>query len=49
MPQISAAYTSMLQTFVAYTSMTRVSSFENGRNEKIMPLNHFVLAKLLSI
>ncbi len=32
---ISAAYLCM-QIFVAYTSMTRVSSFENGRNEKIM-------------
>ena len=36
MPQISAANLCMLQIFVAYTSMTRVSSFENGRNEKIM-------------
>ncbi len=28
--------TSKPQIFVAYTSMTRVSSFEKGRNEKIM-------------
>ncbi len=28
----------MLQICVAYTSMTRVSSFKNGRNEKIMSL-----------
>ncbi len=36
MPQISAADTSMPQIFVAYTCMTRVSSFENGRNQKII-------------
>ncbi len=36
MPWISVANTSMPQIFVAYTGMTRVSSFENGRNEKIM-------------
>ncbi len=33
--QISAADTSMLQISVTYKSMTGVSSFENGRNEKI--------------
>ena len=36
MPQISVANTSMPQIFVAYTCMTCVSSFENGRNEKII-------------
>ena len=36
MPQISAANTRMPQISVAYMSMTPVSPFENGRNEKIM-------------
>ena len=36
MPQISAAYMSMPQIYAANTSMTRVSPFENRRNEKIM-------------
>ncbi len=34
--QISPANSSMPPITVAYTSMTRVSPFENGRNEKIM-------------
>ena len=38
MPQISAADTSMPQIYVAYMRMTRVSTFENGRNEKIISL-----------
>ncbi len=36
MPQISAANTSMPQIFVAYMCMTRVSPFDNGRNEMRM-------------
>ena len=36
MPQIFVANTSMPQIFVAYMCMTHVSSFENGRNEKII-------------
>ena len=32
----SVANTSMPQIFVAYTSITRVSSFENGRNQMII-------------
>ena len=40
MPQISAANRSMKQVSAAYTSMTRVSPFENGRNEKIIKCNY---------
>ncbi len=37
LPQISAAY----------TSMTQVSSFENGRNEKIMSLRRYGMVEIL--
>ncbi len=38
---MSAADTSMPQISVAYTSMTRVSSFENGRNQMIISFASF--------
>ncbi len=42
-PQISVAYTSMQQISAAYTIMTQVSSFENGRNAKIISALTFVI------